>query len=196
MTAQKLINSKSAAKELGITPRALQKLANQGKVPSVREGRKMLFDLAAVKAARARNLDPFRGGKHAAPAAADALFENHDEALDGLPPEPDDDDHLEPIGLSRQRTAHWRARAMRNEAKLGEVELKIRTGALVEAEDVRRQQFRIARAFRDRMLNIPDRVASVLAAETDAGSVHAALTKEIRDACAELAALDVDQLPD
>ncbi len=156
----------------------------------------MLFDLAAVKAARERNLDPFRGGKHVTPAAADALAENHDEALDTLPPEPDDDEHLEPIGLSRQRTAHWRARAMRNEAKLGEVELKIRTGALVEAEEVRRHQFKVARAFRDRMLNIPDRVASVLAAEADPSVVHGALTKEIRDACSELAGLDVDHLPD
>ena len=40
--------------------------------------------------------------------------------------------------------------------------------------------FRRARIVRDGMLNLPDRVAAVLAAETDVAKVHEVLSKEIR----------------
>lgn len=172
------------AEILGISARAVQKLATAGKIPVVREGRKMLFDRAAVLTARAANLDPFRGGKQdQAPGP--------DQSLGVV----EDGEALEPVALAKQRTAHWRARAMKNEAKLGEIELLMKTGVLVRADDVRLRQFKVARAFRDRMLNIPDRVASVIAADSDPAGVHTTLTKEIRDACTELAALDVDHSP-
>ena len=43
------------------------------------------------------------------------------------------------------------------------------------------------RAFRDGMLNIPDRLAAVLAAEGDAARVHELLASEIRKALQEFA---------
>jgi hypothetical protein len=47
------------------------------------------------------------------------------------------------------------------------------------------------RTFRDRMLNIPDRLAAVLAAETDPVKVHGLLSTETREALLEFAD-DVD----
>jgi hypothetical protein len=41
------------------------------------------------------------------------------------------------------------------------------------------------RTFRDGMLNIPDRLAAVLAAETDARRTHELLSAEIRKALTE-----------
>ena len=41
--------------------------------------------------------------------------------------------------------------------------------------------------FRDGMLNIPDRLAAVLAAETEPARVHQLLTDEIRHALQEFA---------
>jgi len=45
---------------------------------------------------------------------------------------------------------------------------------------------------RDSLLNIPDRLAATLAAETDADNVHQTLTVEIRKALDELAGADRD----
>ena len=42
------------------------------------------------------------------------------------------------------------------------------------------------------MLNIPDRIAADLAAETDAFKVHARLTKEIREVLTALATMEID----
>ena len=43
------------------------------------------------------------------------------------------------------------------------------------------------RQFRDHMLNIPDRVAAMVAAETEASKCHQILTTEIRRALNEFA---------
>jgi len=47
--------------------------------------------------------------------------------------------------------------------------------------------FTNGRMARDNLLNIPDRLAATLAAETDADKVHLILTGEIRKALDELA---------
>jgi phage terminase Nu1 subunit (DNA packaging protein) len=57
-----------------------------------------------------------------------------------------------------------------------------RTGELVKAEDVRRQAFARARLLRDRLLAIPDRLASTLAATRSARSVASKLREEITSA--------------
>jgi hypothetical protein len=72
-------------------------------------------------------------------------------------------------------------------AALAELDHSERSGTLVNAEEVRRSAFKLARQARDGMLNIADRVAADLAAETDAFKVHARLTKEIREALSALA---------
>lgn len=59
-------------------------------------------------------------------------------------------------------------------------------GVLVSADEVRRLSARRYRAIRDRLLNIPDRVAAVLAAERDPAQVHAQLTAELKRVLHEL----------
>jgi len=56
----------------------------------------------------------------------------------------------------------------------------------VDADDVKVAAFNRARVVRDALLNIPERLAAVLAAETDEQRVHGMLTAEIRAACEEL----------
>lgn len=60
-------------------------------------------------------------------------------------------------------------------------------GLLVEVAKVKRDAFKLARSVRDAMLNIPDRLAAELAAQTDATRIHQRLTEEIRQALVELA---------
>jgi hypothetical protein len=82
-------------------------------------------------------------------------------------------------------------------AALAELDHSERSGTLVNAEEVRRSAFKLARQARDGMLNIADRVAADLAAETDAFKVHARLTKEIREALSALALVaDESDLPE
>ena len=85
-----------------------------------------------------------------------------------------------------QTYAEARAQHERFKARLAQLELEQREGKLVEVDAVQRESFRIARLVRDAMLNIPDRVAGELAAETNQFKVHQRLVKEIRRALEDL----------
>ena len=74
--------------------------------------------------------------------------------------------------------------------RLLEAKAKAETGKLVSADEVRIAAFRRARIVRDGMLNLPDRLAAILAAEQDATKVHTLLTNEIRTVLVELSDAD------
>ncbi len=83
-------------------------------------------------------------------------------------------------GQARTVHEHYRAR-------LAKLDYEERIGQLVRADEVREVAFHTSRRFRDAMLNIPDRIAAELAAETDAAKVHQILAGEIRNALGEFA---------
>ena len=70
--------------------------------------------------------------------------------------------------------------------KLLEARAKAETGALVSVEDVKVSAFNKARIVRDSLMNIPDRVASLLASIDDPHKIHEVLLQEIRTALEEL----------
>jgi hypothetical protein len=72
-------------------------------------------------------------------------------------------------------------------AKLTRLDYEERTGKLLNAEDVAKDAFALARRVRDRLLNIPSRMASVLASETDSKAIELLLSQELRIALEELA---------
>lgn len=78
--------------------------------------------------------------------------------------------------------ADSRARREAADAELAELKLEKEKGKLVDAEEVRAAAFKAARTVRDSMMNIPDRLAGELAAETDHFRIHKKLTDEIRKA--------------
>jgi len=71
-------------------------------------------------------------------------------------------------------------------AALRRLEYEEKAGKLVRADEVETAAFNRARAVRDAMLNIPDRIAAVLAAERDPGRIRNILTQEIKQALEEL----------
>jgi hypothetical protein len=87
---------------------------------------------------------------------------------------------------------YFRARAVRENylARLAKIEFEEKTAKLVSRDEVQVAAFTKARTVRDNLLNIPDRLAATLAAETDADKVHQMLTTEIRKALDELAGPD------
>lgn len=67
-------------------------------------------------------------------------------------------------------------------ARLAKLEFEEKSAALVKADMVKNEAFKVARLVRDAMLNIPDRVSSELAADTEPFVIHRKLTLEIRKA--------------
>jgi phage terminase Nu1 subunit (DNA packaging protein) len=70
--------------------------------------------------------------------------------------------------------------------KLAELDRKQREGELVERSDVEEAAFSNARRVRDALMNIPARVASLYAAETDPQKIHQNLEDEIRTVLIDL----------
>ncbi|MDR1235942.1 MAG: hypothetical protein LBJ96_02955 [Holosporaceae bacterium] len=70
--------------------------------------------------------------------------------------------------------------------KLLEAKVKSETGELISAEKVRQAMFAKGRIIRDGIMNIPDRISSLLANENDASKIHEILSKEIREVLTEL----------
>lgn len=63
--------------------------------------------------------------------------------------------------------------------KMKHLEYLQKTGRLVDADEVKREQFNSMRALRDTLLTIPDRIHAQACAITDPQTMHAFLTKEI-----------------
>ena len=72
-----------------------------------------------------------------------------------------------------------RARKEAANAELRELQLRQKKGELVTRAAVTQAVFTMVRAARDRMANIPDRIAGLLAAERNQEKIHRMLTQEI-----------------
>ena len=77
-----------------------------------------------------------------------------------------------------------RARAVRENylARMSKLNFEERSGKLVSRDEVQVAAFNKFRTIRDGMLNLPDRLAAILAAESDPTKVHEILATEIRKA--------------
>ena len=89
---------------------------------------------------------------------------------------------------SRAKSEHFRA-------ELARLDLETKEQQLVEVARVQREAFTAARAVRDALVNIPDRVSNQFAAESDPVVIHQTLTEEIRKALETLtkSASEVDK---
>ena len=82
--------------------------------------------------------------------------------------------------LAAQQTSPSRQIRDHYEAKTAKFNYERLLGEWVEIADVQRDAFRIGRQIRDGLLGFPDRLAAMMAAETDERKVHALLDKEVR----------------
>ena len=71
-------------------------------------------------------------------------------------------------------------------AKLLEIKARVEAGKYIAVADVKAAAFNRARVVRDALLNIPERLAAMLAAEGDERRVYQILVAEIRAALDEL----------
>lgn len=75
-------------------------------------------------------------------------------------------------------------------AEISRLEYEERVQKLIEAEKVDAEWFRLTRIVRDAVMNIPSRLAGVLASESDERTVNQILEKELRDALEALASIE------
>jgi hypothetical protein len=125
-----------------------------------------------------------RGGKVDVAATDTVLDDKPVDDIDAPPP------MQKPLGAAPTRPADGtgqggatfgqaRTIEMVFRAKLRRLEFETKQGKLIEAEVYRKTAANAFRAFRDGMLGIPDRVSTVVAAESDPKKVHLALKTEI-----------------
>lgn len=90
-------------------------------------------------------------------------------------------------GTGTPKYTESRAKRELYKARLAELEYQEKSGQMVPVESVRKDAFETARTVRNAILNIPERLASLLAAESDAHAVHQTLVKELNLALQALA---------
>jgi hypothetical protein len=90
-------------------------------------------------------------------------------------------------GRKPSEYAEARAERERYAAQLAKLKYEERAGGLVRSDQVQQALFKTFRDFRDRMQNIPDRLAATIAAETDPAVIHQILSAEIRTALNDFA---------
>jgi hypothetical protein len=122
----------------------------------------------AVPVERSAPATPRPAAPPASPPSGAVTDEQLRAFIQGLP-----EDAIPDLNESRARREHYSAEKARLEALQGR-------GELIPAADVKKEAFALARAIRDALMTIPDRLAPELAACTDARQVHQLLSDEIR----------------
>lgn len=182
------VSLRAYARHRGVSLGAVQKAIKSGRIQKTAAGQ---IDSEAADVQWERNTAPRPSGQQQKPVASSeaarppnlrtrtvemASTEGHsDSGKNDLP--------------AAGSLEYSRARAVRENynARLAKLEFEMRTGKLVSRDEVQVSAFNKFRQFRDQMLNIPDRVSAMLAAETESAKVHRMLGTEIRKALNDFA---------
>jgi hypothetical protein len=149
-----LLSQRAYARYRGVAVSAVQKAINRGRISTQPDGR---VDSETADSEWLKNTALYNSN------ATKHRVEEHNASAFGV-------------------SQYTKARAIREhyQARLAKLEYQERVGELLAKDEVEAATFDMFRQFRDRLLNICDRVAAMLAAETDAGRCHDILAAEIR----------------
>lgn len=167
------------ARHRGVSLRAVQKAIRSGRISTREDGR---IDAGAADADWARNTAP-----RPQPAGQPSPSRNP-HSIERITCAPIPRDSVDsPSRTDSGGVEYARARAVREGylARLTKIDYEERSGKLISRDEVEVAAFNKYRTFRDGMLNIPDRLAAMLAAENSPVRVHELLTAEIRKALQE-----------
>lgn len=171
-----VMNAKQYAEHRGVSGVAVHKWISEGKLGQLGE--------AVQKSGRQYLIDSEK---------ADMFLELNQKVTmqqPGLPlPDPAGPADGGP-GKKENKSRYNAARTLDAEyaALLRKHEYQIETGVYVLAAEVQLAAYNLARTTRDAVLNVPDRVAPILAAEMDPRKVAELLTTELQQALEELTA--------
>jgi hypothetical protein len=153
------------ARHRGVSHVAVLKAIKAGRIEKEADG---TIDPAKADAAWARNTNQAQQRK-----AAKQSEPQRNEAEAEAPVGP-------PIVNSGPSFAQSRAIKEAYNARLAKLSYEEKSGALVRTDNVKVAWFNTLRVVRDRTLNLPDRLAPILAAETDPKVVREMLEEELR----------------
>jgi len=140
---------------------------------------------AVQKAIKTRRISVLPDGKIDSDRADEQWERNTEQHARPVAPRGQEDDDTSGFGGNQ----YAKARAVREhyQARLAKLEYEEKTAKLVPADEVKVAAFGLFRRFRDHVLNIPDRVAAMVAAESDAARCYEIIAIEIRKALNEFA---------
>ncbi len=153
----KVMNQAEYARYRGVARKTITEYKHRGLLVLTEAGK---VDVAASDANLDAFLDEVRGGDRTSEAAMPADANAYLEA----------------------KTREMRARAARQE-----LETRKRAGELLERKSVERAAFTLARQTQEAVIAVADRLASVLAAESDAAKAHELLSDELRGVMNDMA---------
>ncbi len=174
---KKLLSKSGYARHRGVSHTAVNKAVNAGRIATMPEG---LIDPEVADKQWERNTDPTK------PLNSVTGDPKHRKGEDGaqttaLP------SGVPPIAVSMAAKAAIVAEHER-------LKLQIEKKRLVSVDKVRADSFAVFRLTQEKLLNIPDRLALVLAATNDSREIHRLLVGEIRLVCEDLRN-DIKKLP-
>lgn len=160
-----IVSAAAYAKLRGVSKASVSQAIAEGKLPksAVKKGRGYEIDVDLADKEWRENTNPSMG------APTHSIPKGHN--IDG---------ELKPVGTETLAASKAKREAFL--AELARLEYEQKSGELVAVDDVKKEAFKIARIVRDSILNIPDRLAAELAAETNQFRVHTRLTEELRKA--------------
>lgn len=174
-----LVGKSDYARSRGCSPAAVTAAIKSGRIRGAvvtQNGRELLdFDKANELWERNTQQQPPPTRPAAAAPAKPPTDRELQAFIQGLP-----EDQIPDLNDSRARREHYLAEKARLEALRGRDEL-------VPADQVKAEAFACARAVRDALLGLADRLAPMVAATTDARECHRLLTEEHRVALRGLA---------
>jgi len=162
-----LVSIREYSRMRGVSHRAVQKAIESGRIKvskSEVHGQKIFYfiDPESANVAWAQNTDPGAIKKTAGPVTAPTIEPPRETAATG--------------------SMYNQARTINEtyKAKLAQLKYEEESGKKIDAEKVKVLFFNKAQTVMQNMLNIPDRISSILAAETNEKSVRDILVYEIR----------------
>jgi hypothetical protein len=165
------------ARVVGVSRQQINKLAVKGVIKLDADGK---IDEDDAKAAILAASNPAHASTRSTVAARlqspDAPAMDPPPAAPAEPPPPIDINNFQVARTLREKYA----------ALIAKVEYEEAIGQLVRKDLIDRQAFELARQTQQTLIGIPDRIALILAAESDPHRVHTLLTNEIHRAMADI----------
>ena len=165
------MNAAEYARHRGVSRQQVTNYIKTGKITVERVGAGYRIDPAVADAELDRNLNQGWGGRGGGPAGRDLEPSTPKVTTAAAPPQ---------TGIPSY--ADSRAIRERYAAMILRLEYEEKSGKLVEKGELKLKLAKLHMAVRDALRTIPDRVAPILAAETDQAKIHAMLLKEIGQA--------------
>lgn len=179
-----LVSMREYGRRRGVSAMAVSKAAKAGRITLV-DGK---VDVSTADRDWPANTNP---GQLAVNSQAAAMQSDPEAGLEA--PE-DGDEGTQNGGAGGEQkpstTAQYgAARAIREgyAARRAKIDYEKEIGQLVDVDAVRAAAFKLARTARDSLLSMPDRIAPILAGESNQFEVHRIMSEEIRRVCNDIA---------